>query len=480
MAPRRAHGTYLSTARAGLRLSILVPILALAGTPVTPARDPADVQRALQLLAGVSGEYQEAFDEQGRVVRSIDIDEARLLLGEVRDVTGRPMAASDPGLEHLLRSLTVLVDQHVPPAVVTAYVEVVRRYLIQSTGVREEVVPAQRPSLARGRELFQENCVGCHGLAGAGDGADAKRLGIKPADFTDLALMRGQTPRDAFNVITLGRQKSGMPAWGEALSAQQVWDLVSYIWSLSRTPASLAAGQRVYAARCASCHGANGDPADLPSAGVQRPPRSLSALVEVAQRSDLDLFATVSGGGRSTAMPAFASLLWEDERWAVVTFARTLSLEGAPGAAEQPMEPDRGAQMAEVRRLLDAALDAQRRSDPSATALATNAYFRLEPLEKPLAEIDEVRMEALEREFISFRTALHDPTTGNPELLGRQLVVDLAAAAELLPPPGVPRRTPTGWARPGLAVVAGIVLLAVAYLIWTYTRRPIASQGHSS
>ena len=439
------------------------------------------MQRVLQLLAGISSEYQEAFDEQGKVVRPMDIDETRLLLAEVRDLTVPLTAGGDPGLGNLLGALSTLVDQQVPPAVITAFVEVLRRYLIQWTGVRETIVPPERPSLARGRELFQENCVGCHGVSGAGDGADAKRLGIKPADFTDLTFMRGQTPRDAFNVISLGRQKGGMPSWGEALAPQQVWDLVSYIWSVSRTPASLAAGQRVYEAQCAGCHGATGDPADVvPTAGVQRPPRSLSALLEIAERSDSDLFAVVSDGGRSTAMPAFAPRLAEDERWAVVTFARTLSLEGAPGAAAQPMEPDRGAQMAEVRRLLDAAVDAQRRGDPSATALATNAYIRLEPLEKPLAEIDEVRMEALELQFIAFRKALHDPTTGDPGLLGRRLAADLAAAAELLPPPGVPRRHVIGWARPGLAVVAGIMLLAVAYLIWTYTRRPIASQGHSS
>ncbi len=348
----------------------------------------------LQLLAGVSSEYQEAFDEQGKVVRPMDIDETRLLLAEVRDVAERLTATGDPGLKKLLSALSTLVDEQVPPAVVTAFAEVLRRYLIQWTGVRETIVPQERPSLARGRELFQENCVGCHGVTGAGDGADVKRLGITPADFTDLAFMRGQTPRDIFNVITLGRQGRGMPSWGEALSAQQVWDLVGYIWSLGRTAASLAAGQRIYEAQCAGCHGATGDPADvLPTAGVHRPPRSLSALLQIAERSDSDLFAIVSNGGRGDAMPAFAPRLGEDERWAVVTFARTLSHEGAPGAAAQPMEPDRGAQMAEVRRLLDAARDAQRRGDPAAIALATNAYVRLEPLEKPLAEIDEVHLQ---------------------------------------------------------------------------------------
>ena len=149
-----------------------------------------------------------------------------------------------------MAGLTSLVGMRVPPASSAAYAEVARRYLVAATGVREEIVPGERPSLVRGRALFQENCTGCHGAGGAGDGPDAARLGITPASFTDREFMRGETPRDAFNVIMLGRQKSGMPAWGDALSPQQAWDLVGYVWSLGRSPAEVDAGRQLYEARC--------------------------------------------------------------------------------------------------------------------------------------------------------------------------------------------------------------------------------------
>src|SRR5262249_11423817 len=155
--------------------------------------------------------------------------------------------------------------------------------------------------------------------------------------------------------IMLGRQKGGMPAWGDALSPQQAWDLVSYVWSLSRTPAELDAGRKIYDARCASCHGATGDPGTAKASILERPAESMSALVDGARRSDDDLYAIVTTGVAKTAMAGFGSDLSEDERWAVVAFVRTLSLEGAGGGSGPPLEPDHVAEMAEVRAALDQA-----------------------------------------------------------------------------------------------------------------------------
>jgi high-affinity iron transporter len=399
---------------------------AAAGPPST-----ADIQRALRLLSGIGTEYQEAFDQRNVVVRPLEIEEARLLLAEVRDLTA-PLAATDASLENIVRGLGFLLEAKVPPQAVAAYCEVLRRNLVRSTGVHESILPPARPSLARGRAVFEANCVGCHGASGAGDGPDAARLGIRPASFSDLAFMRGETPQDSFNVVSLGRQKSGMPAWGDALSVQEVWDTVSYVWSLGRTPATLAGGQRLYADHCARCHGPSGDPADSRASGPERPHTALSGLRERAAVTDTDVFTAVTHGIQGTPMTAFAQRLTEDERWQVVAFVRTLSLEGHPGAPDQPLEPDHAYEIGEVRRLVDAALDAHRRGDPAAVALATNAYQRFEPLERPLGDVDEPRMEALEGEFIALRTALRDKTTGDPEEIVRRLRADLDAAATIL------------------------------------------------
>lgn len=42
-----------------------------------------------------------------------------------------------------------------------------------------------------GETLFSENCVSCHGIAGQGDGPNAKGLGTAPADLTKISARRG-------------------------------------------------------------------------------------------------------------------------------------------------------------------------------------------------------------------------------------------------------------------------------------------------
>jgi mono/diheme cytochrome c family protein len=451
------------TLRMRCLLGALILLLAPRRAPADPT-DPAQVQRMLKLLAGVASEYREAFDDKGAIVRPLDLDETKLMLDEVRDLTA-PMRANDRGFDDIVNGLTTLVGLRVPPDLVAAYSEVARRYLVAATGIREDIVPPERPSLERGRVLFQENCTGCHGSAGAGDGADAARLGLKPANFTDRDFMRGETPRDAFNVILLGRQKGGMPAWGDALSPQQSWDLVGYVWSLSRVQAEVNAGRAVYETRCAGCHGADGDPVSSSAGVLDRPSRSLSALVESADHSDTDLFQMVSGGVPNTTMPAFATLLGDADRRNVVAFVRTLSLEGAAGASPESMETDQVAALHEIHRAVDAALDAHRRGDAGAVAYATNAYLRFEPLEKVLAESDASRVDPLEQTFVAFRTALRDPAAGDPAALGQQLQTGLDDVEPLLQPRRASTKTPAGY----IAAVA-VALLALTLTVRRWVR----------
>lgn len=81
-------------------------------------------------------------------------------------------------------------------------------------------------SIAEGKKLFVSmNCAGCHGY-------DAKG-GMGP-DLTDRAWRYGGTPIDVYKSIYEGRPQ-GMPAWGNALPSQPLWQLVAYIQSLGGT-----------------------------------------------------------------------------------------------------------------------------------------------------------------------------------------------------------------------------------------------------
>jgi len=82
-------------------------------------------------------------------------------------------------------------------------------------------------SIARGQDLFLENCAACHGPQGRGDGPATQSLTTKPADLTAEHIY-GHPEGDIFWWITHG--KSGvMPAFGDVLDENARWNLIDFI-----------------------------------------------------------------------------------------------------------------------------------------------------------------------------------------------------------------------------------------------------------
>lgn len=76
------------------------------------------------------------------------------------------------------------------------------------------------------RDFADFNCVGCHAPNGGG--------GMGPS-LSDRVFIYGSKPSQIFLTIVQGRPH-GMPAWGERLPPNVVWDLVAYIQSIHRPP----------------------------------------------------------------------------------------------------------------------------------------------------------------------------------------------------------------------------------------------------
>jgi mono/diheme cytochrome c family protein len=93
-------------------------------------------------------------------------------------------------------------------------------------------------AIAAGVELFAVNCASCHGETGMGDGAAAAGLDPKPASLADADMMAEVTDGYLVWRITEGGIRepfnSAMPPWGEAFSEEQIWQLVSFVRSLSQ------------------------------------------------------------------------------------------------------------------------------------------------------------------------------------------------------------------------------------------------------
>ncbi len=99
-------------------------------------------------------------------------------------------------------------------------------------------------ALVEGRQLFAQNCSACHGTGGGGDGVFADDLGnltdyedtsqhsIKmPAHLSDPKSILGASPALLQGKILRGGMGTGMPMWGVIFTEEQVWNLVTYIYS---------------------------------------------------------------------------------------------------------------------------------------------------------------------------------------------------------------------------------------------------------
>ncbi len=93
--------------------------------------------------------------------------------------------------------------------------------------------------IARGAQLYQENCVSCHGKDGKGSGVMAASLEHPPADLTHHFHPKpGKNDDYLFWRVSEGGQvapfvgmKSAMPAFKEVLNEEARWSVLAYVHS---------------------------------------------------------------------------------------------------------------------------------------------------------------------------------------------------------------------------------------------------------
>jgi cytochrome c oxidase cbb3-type subunit 3 len=107
-----------------------------------------------------------------------------------------------------------------------------------------------------GRNLFLNNCAGCHGS----DGGGAPGF----PNLTDKDWLWGGAPDTVLASIQNGRT-AVMPPWGTILGRQGVENVLAYVMSLSGRKvlnADAEAGAKTFAQTCIACHGpdAHGNP----------------------------------------------------------------------------------------------------------------------------------------------------------------------------------------------------------------------------
>jgi caa(3)-type oxidase subunit IV len=90
--------------------------------------------------------------------------------------------------------------------------------------------------LAKGHQLFEVNCVTCHGPTGHGDGPASGALTPKPRNFTqDVGWKNGRKVTDVFKTLKEGVPGSAMASFA-TLPSDDRWALAHYVLSLGPKP----------------------------------------------------------------------------------------------------------------------------------------------------------------------------------------------------------------------------------------------------
>ncbi len=91
---------------------------------------------------------------------------------------------------------------------------------------------ASSEALLRGKKMYQEFCIGCHGPIGDGEGPAAAYLDPPPLNFTTLRrnLVQGKYIGGIFYYqIMNGITGTAMPYFKRMLESEKIWDLSNYV-----------------------------------------------------------------------------------------------------------------------------------------------------------------------------------------------------------------------------------------------------------
>jgi mono/diheme cytochrome c family protein len=88
-------------------------------------------------------------------------------------------------------------------------------------------------AISKGSDVYQSNCIGCHGPNQDGNGINAASLNPKPRNLHDAPFMQGMSYQRINTSIHKGVPGTAMPRWENTLSADQMADVIVYVFSLT-------------------------------------------------------------------------------------------------------------------------------------------------------------------------------------------------------------------------------------------------------
>jgi mono/diheme cytochrome c family protein len=206
------------------------------------------------------------------------------------------------------------------------------------------MIVALDPKLLRGKTVYAQNCIACHGARG--QGSPMPIGGSVPARDLASPQARAELTRERMvAAVTLGRPGTAMAGFGNRLPAGDIDNVVDYVRAALMVPQTeisgtdahagraaaqrsgadmkqpmpknlkgdAAAGGRFYAANCATCHGAKGDGKGPRAYFINPKPRNFIDPTFTSAFNRPAIYAATSVGRLGTEMPAWNKVLSDRE-----------------------------------------------------------------------------------------------------------------------------------------------------------------------
>ena len=261
--------------------TLALALVALA--PTANAQDSApSAQVAWRLLDYLAVDYAGAVRD-GHVVSTSEYAEMKEFSGSVRDrIASLPHTPSKPQLIDGSNELVSAIDRKASSAEVAERAHALAGALLAAYPT--PLAPSTPPDLARGANIYAEQCAGCHGITGNGDGPNAKTLNPKPVAFADASRARQRSVFGLYQVIGQGLDGTAMPSFAQ-LSPADRWALAFYVGRFAFDDQAATAGERLWASRPA-LHARLPNPQAL----TQTTPAALAAEIGGHQATELTAY----------------------------------------------------------------------------------------------------------------------------------------------------------------------------------------------
>lgn len=214
-------------------------LLCVAGPAHTAVAQDATAKRLASIVSVAVEEYGKAVDSRGRLISADEYHETSEFFTDARALAERLTGSYALAARATLDTLAGAAAQKRPPAVLAQ----IEERFIKALGTAGAMdLPSAPLDLPAGRQLFTQNCVSCHGATGLGDGAMARALHVSPPAIGDPARTPKLAPQFMYNVVSVGVRATPMPAFATALTAQQRWNVINYVYTeLRHEPLRIAA-----------------------------------------------------------------------------------------------------------------------------------------------------------------------------------------------------------------------------------------------